>query len=209
MFYTIVLEKTPGKRWCLQEDSSWREMGGNEFIPGDKKFIQVNDVLEYYRSDTEVLFNGSTVEVNPSSFTLGDEVWSLFPLVHRTEKPVVPTKQDLVQVIRSGSDNYHNSLVITASGKFQLINRDETDVFYNPQVAVRHETFDAGNDYIGISASEDASFIDSTYRAMLSGWNEHLESKALGIYKDYTPDFSEEELLEEAKKLVLKYDLIK
>lgn len=69
----------------------------------------------------------------------------------------------------------------------------------NTPYAVRVETFDAGNGYVG--PKSELNHLNNTYRLLLNGWVSHLYSHK-SIYEDYVANNNEEEILAEIKELI-------
>ena len=69
-------------------------------------------------------------------------------------------------------------------GYFELWSPQEARKPSSP-IAVRHESFVAGNDYVGKQAALDNGFITQTYLTMLEGWTTHLMNFELDVYQDY------------------------
>lgn len=91
------------------------------------------------------------------------------------------TKDELVIAIRNGNDLQDNSVVVTLDGKIQVVALDVAQ--QNPnQYAVRHETFNAGNDYVGLDASEDETHIDGTFENLVKAWNKHIRTGTTSVY---------------------------
>lgn len=84
-------------------------------------------------------------------------------------------RQQLVDTIAGGNDSYDNRLILKTNGEFEIIRyRDAQDalLFERLDYVTRWETFDAGNDYVGIEAANDKKCIDS-----LMDWAEQCWAK--------------------------------
>lgn len=91
-----------------------------------------------------------------------------------------PNKENLIEVIKNGDDSHNNVLVLNLDASFELINGDGIDDVKNVKgnnYIVRYETFNAGKDYVGKSASNDNKFIDRIYNKSLEYWNKYTETK--------------------------------
>lgn len=95
------------------------------------------------------------------------------------------SRQDVEDAVRFGDDSQDNSVVVTLTGKIKVVTLDEAQR-HPEKYAVRHETFDAGNDYIGPDASNHKKHIDSIYENLLNGWAKHLHTGSTSVYVDGT-----------------------
>ncbi|WML49140.1 hypothetical protein RCG23_03330 [Neobacillus sp. PS3-34] len=93
------------------------------------------------------------------------------------------TKQDLITAIRNGDDSRENSVVVTLDGKIKVIPIEKAQENCD-NYAVRHETFGAGNDYVGFEASRDMSHIDCTFDNLDKAWKTHVETGETSVYAD-------------------------
>ncbi len=120
----------------------------------------------------------------------------------RTKKPTKPlfTKSDLKNVIANGNDQENNMIVIDEDGSLLLAQGHFPKLDYPVK---NLESFSAGNDYVGIKAAQDESFIQEQYLGLLSGWEEHLESNGsmtLASINDVTKD--EDSMIKNINKLI-------
>lgn len=89
---------------------------------------------------------------------------------------MVPTKEDLIEVIKNGDDSLDNVLVLNLDGSFELINGCggyAVEAEKEEDYVVHYETFDAGNDYVGENASKDNEHIDRLYSWALRYWDKY------------------------------------
>lgn len=93
------------------------------------------------------------------------------------------TLQDVIECIRNGDDSLINSVVVTLDGEVQLITLNEAQQNAD-NYAVRHETFDAENDYVGIEASEDQEHVEGTYSRLVKAWHKHIKTGRTSVYAD-------------------------
>ncbi|ADO57440.1 hypothetical protein [Paenibacillus polymyxa] len=110
------------------------------------------------------------------------------------------TKEEVADVLQKGNDDRHNSLIIDFDGTPKLIPFTNDGSKY----AVRYETFNAGNGYVG--EKSQLNHLNGTYQALLEAWVEYLgygRRLGSGVYRDYA-EYSEsiEELQAKAIKLV-------
>jgi|GEM_PF-1142559 len=198
----FVLEVYAGmieERYRLQQYNSWRSLPSHfsrnypQFNPNDSYELsdQIFDSLEsihpYMFEEGKVNCNGKEYRIHKGDYVIPElEPTAFFhPKVKRETKPHHFTKAELKEVIAADNDDYHNSLVLTLNGHFELWTPQDARKLLSP-VAVRYESFVAGNEYVGKQAALDNGFINQTYLAMLEGWVTHLMNFELDIYQDYS-----------------------
>lgn len=203
MIFTVDARVKLGiERWRLQRDGNWRPLGDDLNINGQKDWTtrNVNDTKPYCQSDIEVNLGPTTYKANPSQHLMGEELVTVEAAVHRLTKPHKFTIKELRDVIRNGDDNRNNILIIDLGGSFSL-REFIPGIIHDPEIAVRHEAFIAGNGYIGEAASRDNRFIKQIFLSMLNGWIMHLRTGEVNIFIDYATTKTEAELLEELDKI--------
>lgn len=100
------------------------------------------------------------------------------------------TKEEIYELLKNADDRQINQLVIDESGYAKLLVDSSEGQLY----PVRHESWDAGNLYVGKYVSLHHS--DEAYISLLEGWLSYLETDH-SIYKDYIEyTYSERELIE-------------
>ena len=92
------------------------------------------------------------------------------------------TLENFRDLIASGNDEYDNQIRVSKEGKIYL-SQGITGAISLDGVAFRCETFDAGNDYVGIEASKDDRFIIPLFKAIKDNW-------AKGCPKTYLDDWA-------------------
>ena len=80
------------------------------------------------------------------------------------------TKQEIENEMRKADDRVNNQLVIDENGYAKVIKNEGYGYLY----PVRHETWDAGNIYVG--KYSDLSTLNDDYISSLQGWLAYLES---------------------------------
>ena len=97
------------------------------------------------------------------------------------------TKKEIEDIMRSADDRLSNQLVIDEDGYARIIS-DNTSGYLYP---VRHESWDAGNVYVGKYSK--LSTLDDNYISSLVGWLSYLETgrKQYIDYVDATKDEKE------------------
>ncbi len=104
------------------------------------------------------------------------------------------TKHEIAEEIQKADDRVHNQLVIDEDGYAKVI-KDEGFGYLFP---VRHESWDAGNIYVGKYSK--LLTLDDNYISSLKGWLSYLKT-GRQKYMDYVyGNRNEEELLNEIKK---------
>lgn len=104
------------------------------------------------------------------------------------------TKDELKNAMRKADDRVHNQLVIDENGYIKVIR----DYGYGHTYPVSHESWDAGNCYVGKYSS--LFTLDEDYLAALDAWLMYL-IKGEHIRTDYVPDdVDENELVGKIKK---------
>ncbi|MAE12959.1 hypothetical protein CMO92_00200 [Candidatus Woesearchaeota archaeon] len=228
MRFTIEAQKNILDRFRLQTDNSWREIQKEGLRDTDLLLSDPLDTIEYCVGEQTITLDGKTYRANPQGTVSMGELINSFhitPRLHRLTKPRIPDKTTLVRVIQNGDDSHHNVLVIDLYGEFGLKTWEDDTVktFYlrpqgepilqeitipdydlrkDPTIAVRGETFGAGNDYVGREASFDQDHIDLEFHCLLGAWHHHLKTGELNIYvesPEYTGGLNESELLHQVR----------
>lgn len=149
-----------------------------------------------------IKIKGEEYKVNPSSGTLGDPTVYVQPVVYRITKPRQFTKAEVRSVIAFGNDEVNNTLTIDLEGRVRLRKFNPSIVLSDfANIAVRNETFCAGNGYIGQDAARDQSHVNGTYLALLDAWITHLSTGKMNIFQDMSASESEEQMLVDLKNL--------
>ncbi len=203
------------QRYRLQNDGSWREvssaLGRNypKFDPEDdtgkedRLFDRFGETLPYLNKTGEMKISGATYPVNPRGGNMSELSSSAFieAKVRRAIKPRRFSIEELREVIATGNDDRNNSLVVDLQGYFRLMDFSEARSGH-ADIAIRHETYCAGNGYVGNKAAQDDEFIEREYLSSMEGWIIHLMTDKLSVYQDCSESIrSEEELWEEVERL--------
>jgi hypothetical protein len=189
----------------LQTDQSWRNcLNATGLAPTDMLCDTVEDALALNVLKGEFQIENVVFDIEPEPNTGFLPPLHYTSSVFRREFPTVPSVDQLREVIRTGDDSVNNSLILNIDSMFELRSIPPYDFSINdPTCVVRYETFDAGNDYAGVEASEDDDHILTTYALMMSGWVEHLKNGATQLYYDeYSPISIEDlpQMLDEIQK---------
>ena len=87
-----------------------------------------------------------------------------------------PTIQQLRELIKKCDDQAgHHVLWVAKSGDVRVsrVPKDKTPVGFEqaePEMQLRYETFQAGNDYVGPEAAEDENWIKELFEALVTEW---------------------------------------
>ncbi len=104
------------------------------------------------------------------------------------------TKQEIEKEMRKADDRFSNQLVIDEDGHAKVIKDDG----YGYLFPVRHESWDAGNLYVGKYSK--LTTLDDDYIASLQGWLLYLKTGRKQNMDYVHENANEEEFLEEIKK---------
>jgi serine/threonine protein kinase len=116
--------------------------------------------------------------------------------LHKIKSPAhLFTKTELEAELRNGDDSKHNTLVIDSDGYFKLVDDDK---YTKQRYPVRHESFNAYNNYVGQYSS--LNHLDDTYLSSLQGWLRYLKT-GKSQYVSYIAENSNEvELINSIKE---------
>jgi len=191
------------ERYRLQKDGGWRLLNGKSFSETDYAVDEFSHAALALPRDKSIELGGKTYVANPTMSTVGDLLHRtafVQPYVHRIHKPRRFIREELEKVIAQGDDQKYNVLTLNLEGYFHLLPR--MDVTVLTPIAVRHETFCPGNDYVGGRAAADDNFLNLMYLCTLESWVQHLQTGEVNIYnEELVGEKSEEELLEKVTEL--------
>lgn len=128
-------------------------------------------------------------------------------MIFRRDFPdAIPSKEQLRTVIANADDSQINSLILNLNGTFELRERPPFDIHKNdPTVIIRHETFAAGNDYVGLEAAQDVELIDELFCSSLVGWLNHLKFGQTQEYVGFSNRGNSEQIQSEIEHLREKW----
>ena len=78
--------------------------------------------------------------------------------------------------------------------------------YEDPTIVLRNETFQSGNEYVGLVASEHTNFINSLYVDSLHYWLLNMESGKTNMYSDYNVSENLEDIIEKIKSLEKEFN---
>jgi hypothetical protein len=170
MKFTIDVVKLIMTTHRLKKDGTFKEISFIDVLPDDMIFDTIQEAQFWKENQSEFQVVGKMIKANPTSTGMADSY--LHIRSHRVGKPkqMVFSKQEVENVLKYGNDNIHNSLVVDFDGFVHLVPFEQAITGY----AVRFETFQAGNGYVGSKSS--LNHLDGTYLALLEGWLDHLET---------------------------------
>jgi len=192
----------------LQQDGTWIEKRDfTKFDNNDMLFNSFTETQTWLEQNRNIAINGEIS--NPSS---EERVTDLFSrsfhfdvICHRTESPLnpVPSIEQLRDVLVNGDDTTSNTLIIDFNGHFNLVPRRSQEPLRVKNYAVKYETFQAGNGYVG--SSSNLLHLEQTYQSVLEHWLLHLES-GKQLYADYAENKqSVEQLIEAINEQILQF----
>jgi hypothetical protein len=187
-------------RYRLQKDDSWKDI---KYSPKEEPSSNDVVVAELYEAGfligklpKTITIKGKKYPVNPNSFSLGDPTVYVQPTVYRITKPHQLTEAEVCSAIATGNDDINNTLTVDLEGRVRLRKFNPAIVTSNfSGIAVRNETFCAGNEYVGQEAARDKSHVTEQYETLLDGWITHLSTGKVNIFQDLSPSESEEKML--------------
>jgi hypothetical protein len=190
-----------GTSFRLQNDGSWKSSIKGVLSDDDYLTHDYYEFIRIQQFDTKINIEGKAWTINPEIHTFGDKTTLTYDIfVQRSIFPNVPSREELVSVMKNGNDKYNNSLILNVFGNFELRSFHNITI-EDPTIIVRNETFGAENEYVGPKPAQDNKFIDELYAGCLEGWLKHLQTGETGIYCDNHSKSTPEELIERIKKI--------
>lgn len=89
-----------------------------------------------------------------------------------------PTKEQLRELLRHCDDSAsHHVLWVKRNGDVELsrIGEDQTSAGFehaHPEMQVRFETFQAGNEYVGPEAADDEEWVSELFENLIAKWSQ-------------------------------------
>lgn len=80
------------------------------------------------------------------------------------------TLEELKELIANADDQYNNQLRVNNNGEVYISRTVGAENIYD--LRFRFETFDAGNDYVGINAANDLNYVQDTFNRLKKCWDE-------------------------------------
>lgn len=201
MIFTIELSGL-ARRYRLQKNGDWRRLP-NDFSLAESDFrtADPSEVTRRTPYGGEIEIENTKYKVSPTSGNVA-EILGGKSMIFRRDFPDAPKREQLRAVIARGDDSKINSLILNLNGVFELRQRPPFDIHKNdPTVILRHETFAAGNDYVGVEAAQDGGHIDELFCSSLAGWLNHLKSGQTQEYVTITYRGNAEQTLSEIEQL--------
>jgi hypothetical protein len=190
-------------RYRLQKSGSWRLLLDDlRLMADDFTTTDPMNVDGLTPKKTMLKLDGTIYKVNPTEWSLMDAVLGSASMCFRTEFPKTPPIDHLMEVIAAGDDSYMNILVLNVEGTFELRQCPPFDISRNdPSIVVRHETFVAGNGYVGPEATQLKQLIDDFYDSSLEAWIEHLRTGETQEFSDLPSQKSRYTIFDELESI--------
>lgn len=103
------------------------------------------------------------------------------------------TREEIKLLLKEADDRQTNQLVIDENGYAKLVNDPQVGKLY----PVRHESWSAGNLYVGKYSS--LSHLEETYISLLEGWLCYLETGNIFFQDSIESEYDEDELIRRIK----------
>jgi hypothetical protein len=190
-YYVELAKYFPNEVFRLQKDKiSWRKVQSKELKECDFITNDAAEIIGLQLIDSEIEINGKKFKVNPKShISLSEDELFYEIKVKRSSYPGIPKKQQMISVIRNGSDEIDNTLVLNTDGIFELRDLQSINLaIKDPTIVVRYAGFCAGLDYVGEAASKDKEFIDEMYVKALHYWIWHIQGSCTNYFYDWDED---------------------
>ncbi len=187
------------------EKETWRIRSARDLIYRDyEKLLNDWDTIEKQRN---IAVDGRVLSLTESAVELLGR-YNLFPRLHRVRRPNIPRQGELKIVIAKGDKSEDCVLYIDREGRFHLGEQDlEEDAKAKLYpVAVRYDTFKAGDDKVGLSMAQNDRFIQEIYLAMLQGWYSHLSTGELDQFVNSSTSRKESDILSDIERIVSQFN---
>ncbi len=151
--------------------------------------------------NSSIAINDNVYKVNYGEVHLASEFQNILNYsiyLNRDFFPLLPSKDQLISIIKYGDPRCYSTLVLNLLGLFELHPYVNSSI-KNPLTAFTLGDFLPKIGYIGEEAAEMESTITWLYELSLKGWIKHLQTGKTNI-ANYS-DLSTEEILKEIKKL--------
>lgn len=185
----------------LQNDGTFRKLergDGLEIKEGDKAFMDHYQAEQWIKQNPKLEFDNVKIDNTQVGHSFGSPY--LHVRQHRVSKPAKNffTKEEVAEVLKKGNDEVSNSLVVDYDGNVHLIPFGYGS--HTNGYAVRFETFQAGNGYVGPKSK--LNHLNGTYQTLMEAWVTHLNTGD-EEYRDYMKgDKTIEQLKQEAEELI-------
>lgn len=202
MLFTTGL-KDIGICYRQQNDGGWRECLDDKGLKEtDFRCADPAEVTQRSVAPKSLEIGGKTYDIDPHVWPTKNDQLYFASTVFRRDYPNEPSRDQLVQVIANGDDSVSNVLILDVYGQFELRQSPPFNQLLNdPSIIVFHETFIAGNNYIGPDASEDGNHIEELFIDSLEYWKNHLKDGRNQDYSDTTTSMSYDEIQQELREL--------
>lgn len=201
MVFTSELESMAGREWRLQKDGSWRKLERNFSLhPTDFTTNTPKGIPKITLKSMEL--GGVTYDIDPGHWPSQHAQLSHCASVFRKGYPAEPRLEQLQAVIAAGDDRTNNVLILNVNGLFELRQSPPfNQLLVDPSIIVRHESYCAGNDYVGPMAAKEDDFLYDEFVTSLEIWKEHLVNHQTQHYADMHTMASEPEIRRELEEI--------
>ncbi|MBU4525135.1 MAG: hypothetical protein KUA37_07495 [Desulfomicrobium sp.] len=195
MLFTLELEGI-GVCYRLQKDESWRNTAENqELMTNDFTTKRAYEITSRSYCKKTIKLEGITYDIDPRMWPTNHEQLNFSSRVFRRLYPSEPTFEQLRETITLGNDSVSNVLILNVNGNFELRQKPPFNHLTNdPTIVIRHETYVAGNGYVGIDAGKDKKFIEDVLTMSIDYWVVHLKNHITQNYSDLHSTKSLEEI---------------
>jgi len=170
----------------LKADRSWRKKGlhnhkikESDFMTGD-----IYELVQIQQINTNIHLNGKDWYVNQTGgYHANSLEYRIFTI--RVNKPLMPSRDQLISVLAQGDDRITNVLILNVHGFFELryigtIN----SLIKDPAIVMRYMTFPSRSGCVGPKVVKISKYIDVIYSDSLLYWADHLETGKTNYYCD-------------------------
>ena len=177
----------------LQNDGTWRELTPDRnLFHLDYTAKEISDIKAKSQINIAFELAGKTINIGPGSdkeVVVHEKSLNLSytSCVFRKLFPNNPNYNQMIQAVSRGNDFYNNALILNVNGEFEL-RREYFDgsVGNDPSIVARHDTFFAGNGYVGLKALQGGrDWLENLYRTSLKCWKDHLISHRTQEHVNY------------------------
>lgn len=202
MLFTIELEDI-GICYRLQNDGGWRECSEDKSLKEtDFRCDNPAEVTKRSVAPRTLEICGKIYDIDPHEWPTKHDQLHFGSTVFPRNYPKEPSRDQLIQVIANGDDSVNNVLILNVYGQFELRQSPPFNQLLNdPSIIVRHESFVAGNRYVGPKASKDERYIEELFIDSLEHWKNHLRDGGNQDYSDTPASMSYDEIRHELDEL--------
>ena len=195
----------------LQNDKSWRALKSRKLMQSDFLTSKSSEIIQLQEHELTLNLEDKDWKINHSAVNkLGDRSHLYYNVyVNRSFFPKLPSKEQLISVMKQGDDRMHNSLILNVFGFYELRNFHTLILnIKDPTIVYRNETWSRGNGYVGEEILKNSAFLDSIYENSLEYWLTHLQNGLTNMYSDIQATMTLDEIISEIKLLEKKSEQV-